>query len=446
MPASELDISRIVNTDILQDLLDAFYEATGLPVGVHNQKGELIRTTPKEDFTEFCRIMYFSRQGHKRCRHSDSCGAVLSFEHEKPFIYHCHADLIDVSAPIAVNGEYVGSVACGQCLVQPLSDAYRLRVRRRLVDLPGELQNRLMKAIEKAPIIPLPRLQGIARLLSAIANNIVNLILSNIREKELSMQSEKILSETKARAFLEKEMRNAQLQLKEAELKAMQAQINPHFLYNTLDSIQWLAVLHDVEDIRQSIFALGQLLRHSLDRKSMFVTVRREIDQVQNYLLIQKLRYQEKLSVHLNIEEEVMECQVPKLILQPVVENAIVHGLEPKSEKGNIWIDGWAKNEDEAVIEIIDDGVGIPAATRVRIEQALKDAAVKPEELENQAGHHSIGLANVHKRLSHIYGEKYGVELDFSMNNRTCVRIRVPRRQEATPGSYGQTLDSSHSG
>ncbi len=414
------DITRIVNTSILQQLPDAYFQATGLATGIHNLGGELITSIPKENFCSFCRNMFFTKEGHRRCVRSNSFGERRSFEIGGPYIYHCHAGLVDVSAPIIVNGSHVGSVSCGQILLEPLTDAYRDRVRRRLAPFPEDFRQLQLRALEEVPVLPLKRVRGLGQLLSVVANNIVNLIISNTREKEISAQTAKLLDETKARSLLEKEIKNAQLSLKEAELKALQAQINPHFLYNTLDSIQWLAVLRGAEDIQKTIQCLGQLLRHSLDRRSVIVNVAKELEQIRSYLFIQKMRYGDKLSYRINLEPGVLDFELPKLVLQPVVENAILHGVEPKAGSGNVSIEGWLAKGDQAIIDITDDGVGMAKQALSRLKATLSS------EAEDGAAQH-LGLANVHRRLQHFFGEEFGLDVSSRAGAGSTVRIRIPR-------------------
>ncbi len=423
----EIDVTRIVNTSILQRLPDAFYEATGLATAIHDLNGELITTIPTESFCRFCRNMFFSREGHRRCVRSNRMGEQRAFKTGGPYIYHCHANLVDVAAPIIVNGHHVGSVNCGQILLEPLTNSYRERVRRSLTAFPEKFREEQLQALEEVVVLPLKRVRGLAELLSVIANNIVGLIISNIREKEINIQNVKLIDEIRSRALLEKEIKNAQLSLKDAELKALQAQINPHFLYNTLDSIQWLAVLHGAEDIQRTIQCLGQLLRHSLDRRSSVVSVAKEIEQIQNYLFIQKIRYGDKFSYSVNVEPEVLDFQLPKLVLQPLVENAILHGVEPKPTSGHVCIDGWIHRPQEAILEVVDDGPGIREEIPFLAERA-RESPSPPEGMEaDEQSRYKLGLVNVHKRLIYFFGEEYGLEIRRAHPAGTCIRIRIPR-------------------
>ena len=421
----ELDLIQIVTTSVLQELPDAYYEATGLATGIHDLNGELITSIPKYCFTKFCRNMYFSREGHRKCRQCNSDADKKAFELGGPYIYHCHAGLIDVAAPIIVGGYHVGTVACGQILLQQLNDPYRARVRRKLSDFPRSFIETQMEALEEVSVIPLKRVRGFARLLWAVANNVVTLINNNIKEKRLNIENVKLISEIRARLQLEKDIHAAKLQVKEAELKSLQAQINPHFLYNTLDSIQWLAVLHGAEDIQRMIHNLSQVLHHSLDRKNLVASVRDELEQIKSYLMIQRTRYGDKISYFINVEPDVLDFRLPKLVLQPLVENAILHGLEPKPSPGKIWINGWLSTPEEAVIEVGDDGVGIDSDCEDLLVSQMSSTATNPDQ--ESLSHHKLGLLNVHRRLIQSFGERFGLRIEGNGGVGTIVNFRIPR-------------------
>lgn len=426
---SAIDITRIINTSILQTFPDAFYKATGLATGIHSLEGELITSIPRDNYCDFCKNMYFSREGHRKCLQSNRQGASIAFKISKPYIYHCHCGLVDVAAPIIVNGNHVGSVTCGQISLRQPDERYAQRVRKNLAAFPERFRNKQIEALAGVTVLPLKRVQGLAELLFVIANYIVNLIISNIKEKELNIQNIRVINEIKATSLLEKEIKNAQLQLKEAELKALQAQINPHFLYNTLDSIQWLAVLHGAEDIQKMIAALGKLLHHSLDRKHPIVSVRKELEQIKEYLFIQQVRYGDKFGYQINVEPEILDFHIPKLVLQPLIENAIQHGLEPKPNLGKVWINGWLEEKDLAILEVVDDGVGIPSDFQIKPADLSGDY-----KLEHNGSHYKIGLENVNSRLVYCFGSKYGLEINRNRKEGTALYFRIPRdfRKEDT--------------
>jgi len=207
-----------------------------------------------------------------------------------------------------------------------------------------------------------------------------------------------------------------QNRLRLAELKALHAQINPHFLYNTLDSIKWLAKLSGVDDIVLIVSQLGRLLKNSIHNQKDSVQISEEMALVGSYLSIQKIRYGDKFDVDIDVDESIMQCVVPKLIIQPIVENAIIHGIEDKVGKAHLNIRGWKEN-NKIIFEIIDDGVGIS-------EEALAKIRIKPQS--EDFGNDSIGLANVDKRIKLYYGEEYGLGITSGVNVGTVMRITMP--------------------
>ncbi|MBW7457134.1 sensor histidine kinase, partial [Paenibacillus sepulcri] len=147
------------------------------------------------------------------------------------------------------------------------------------------------------------------------------------------------------------------LKLREAELKAIQAQINPHFLYNTLDSINWMARIHHVDEISRTVISLGELLRYSISKGNQIILISEDMKQIQHYLAIQKMRFREKITMEIEMEDEILSFYTLKLLIQPVVENAIVHGLERKNGKGTLRFTGQAAG-DKVRFTVSDDGAG----------------------------------------------------------------------------------------
>ncbi|MEW8956367.1 MAG: sensor histidine kinase [Clostridium sp.] len=188
--------------------------------------------------------------------------------------------------------------------------------------------------------------------------------------------------------------------LKEAEFKALKAQVNPHFLYNTLESINWMAKLKDYDNVSNMITCLGNFLRYSVTKKGDVVTISEEINQINNYLTIQKIRYGNKFKVNIDIEQNIYEKKILRLLLQPLVENSIVHGLEQKSGDGIIIIRGYV-DEEKLIFEVLDNGVG------------LGNSKHKGE---------GIGLDNVNSRIKIHYGEDFGLYKE-TKDNMTCIKI-----------------------
>jgi len=212
-----------------------------------------------------------------------------------------------------------------------------------------------------------------------------------------------------------------QNRLRLAELKALHSQISPHFLYNTLDSIKWLAKLNGVDDIVLIVSQLGRLLKNSIHNQRDSVQISEEVALIGSYLSIQKIRYGSKFDVDIEVEESIMQCVVPKLIIQPIVENAIIHGIEDKMGKAHLKIKGWKVN-NTIIFEVIDDGVGISEEALKKIRNKTQPEYIEPEYIEND----SIGLANVDKRIKLYYGEEYGLGITSEVNVGTVMRITMP--------------------
>lgn len=205
-----------------------------------------------------------------------------------------------------------------------------------------------------------------------------------------------------------------ELTQKQAELEFLQMQINPHFLYNALDTISWMALEKGDMDISEMTIALAELLRATIQKES-FISLEEEMKTVKDYLLIQKERFGEKVSAHYEVDQETLECQVPNFILQPLIENAIIHGLEPKIGKGMLNIS--IQIQDERLYFVIeDDGVGMDEKEIFFLYQKCQENDTKK----------SIGLKNVYRRLLLCYGEGSLLQIEGKKGEGTRVSFSIP--------------------
>lgn len=211
---------------------------------------------------------------------------------------------------------------------------------------------------------------------------------------------------------------NIELAKKKAELDYLKSQVNPHFLYNTLGIIKGIAVVKGEEEIKEIASALVKIFRYSIKGEDS-VAFSQELDIAKAYIRIQEIRFHNRFQVEYNIESHLMDIKVQKMILQPIIENAIFHGIEPISRKCNI--DIRASEDGEGVkICIIDDGVGIEEERLIALREEL---ATQGEEIgENE----HIGLNNVHARLRHIYGENAGLAIHSEKGKGTTVCLSIP--------------------
>ncbi|MCR5279300.1 MAG: sensor histidine kinase [Lachnospiraceae bacterium] len=208
---------------------------------------------------------------------------------------------------------------------------------------------------------------------------------------------------------------------KEYELKNLQLQINPHFLYNTLESISSLSAVSGNFEICEICEKLGEVFRYSLGRNyGNYVSLAQEIKHIQNYVYIQKIRFGDKFEVYYNIPEKLMNCQILRFILQPIVENAIIHGIIPKNKEGNIEISA-TRSDSNLIITVEDDGVGM---TKEK-ENELKEYIHKESTLAGDDPG-SIGVRNVHKRIELTCGPNYGIEIKTMQNKGSRFEIWLP--------------------
>lgn len=206
-----------------------------------------------------------------------------------------------------------------------------------------------------------------------------------------------------------------ELTQKQAELEFLQMQINPHFLYNALDTISWMALAKGNMDVSEMTIALAELLRATIKKES-FITLREEMNTVKDYLLIQQERFGDKISAEYFVEEDAYSCMVPNFILQPVIENAIIHGLEPKIEKGKLSIN--ISIQDEFLTFLVEDnGVGMD-------ETEILDLYKKCRENNTKQ---SIGLKNVYRRLLLRYGESSMLKIESNKEQGTRISFLIPR-------------------
>ena len=220
--------------------------------------------------------------------------------------------------------------------------------------------------------------------------------------------------------LMEKQAKAAE-DLRIAEFNSLQAQINPHFLYNTMDMINWMALQGQTEEISHAVQSLSRFYKLTLSRKKGISTIARELEHVTIYVRLQNMRYHDSIELITDIPDELSEYQIPKLTLQPVVENSILHGiLEKESKSGTIVITGWMENED-IVLLISDDGVGIPPEIL---------STILSGKGNSQSGGTNIAVYNTHRRLQILYGKDYGLIYSSNPGEGTEVEIRFPAHRE----------------
>lgn len=208
-----------------------------------------------------------------------------------------------------------------------------------------------------------------------------------------------------------------QATLRKTELALLQSQINPHFLYNTLDTIIWLIETDHTAEAEAMVTSLSSFFRTSLSNGRDIIPLSEEKSHTQSYLEIQQSRYRDILSYEIDLPAALDACRVPKLTLQPLVENSLYHGIKLKRGQGHIKVMGWAEGAD-LVLRVQDDGIGMTAARLAEVQSALEGGA-----------HTGFGLAAVHERIRLLYGAPYGLQIESGAGG-TAVTVRLPRQEQ----------------
>ncbi|MCZ8523155.1 cache domain-containing sensor histidine kinase [Paenibacillus caseinilyticus] len=288
----------------------------------------------------------------------------------------------------------------------------------------------LLSAFMSAKISqPIRRLE---RSMSKVEQGVFDIHIQEGGEDEVGRLSRRFnFMVARIRELMEISIREQEAKRK-SELEVLQSQINPHFLYNTLNSVVRLAGSGKSEEVIRMITALSKFFRISLSKGKSVITVAEELEHVRNYLIIQTMRYKNKFRFEIQCEEEVKESRTLKLILQPIVENAIYHGIEMMVDEGFILIRA-ERDGGRVRLTVQDDGLGMPP------EKLQGLLAGKPEGDEETGSGSGVGTRNVHERIRLMYGEGYGLEIESQLEMGTTVTLWIPflppGTREETPSS-----------
>ncbi len=214
----------------------------------------------------------------------------------------------------------------------------------------------------------------------------------------------------------------------EAQLNALEAQIQPHFLYNTLASIQHVASMRQETEIEEVANALSELLRSVLNNRNQFVTLWEEYEYIENFIKIENFKFRNHFEILWDVEEEIWLYHLPKLIIQPIVENSIIHGIVDMENGGVINIKAY-RNEEFVIIKVIDNGKGISKEAIEKLEKEIRR--------NDKLGFRQVGIANVFNRIRLLYGEKYGGTIYSYENAFTCIEMRFPGEDLLAKGVRG---------
>ncbi|MCM3634352.1 sensor histidine kinase [Paenibacillus camelliae] len=223
--------------------------------------------------------------------------------------------------------------------------------------------------------------------------------------------------------YLIKSVYEKELLKSRSEIRALHSQINPHFLFNTLDAIYWDHIEKGEKELAHIVVQLADLFRYSIQQHhgDGFVSIKQELEQVERYTNLMKLRWQERLTMHIDREEELLTVKIPKLLIQPLVENAIVHGIEPMPDGGVVRVHLY-RHRDRCVIQVKDNGIGMTAKQLEMLRQKLQQS----NEATVQHSNRGIGLYTIHRLLKLHYGESFGLHIESKEQFGTSITLEIP--------------------
>lgn len=401
-------LEEVIDSTIFYEILQKFSRVTKMAAVAVNYKGEPI--TDYSYFTDFCAKFRENDICLAHCYKSDAHGGVEAARSGKPYIYKCHTGLTDIAVPIVEDGHYLGAILAGQVLIEDEDNA--IDHSSCLPVISERLQEKeLLDARQKVPVITRKQLNAASDLLYVMANYIVEKTINTHVQEELNEKNEKLIRSMSRRMELEKN-------LQESELKLLQSQVNPHFLFNVLNTIHSLAMIEEAPKTSEMACNLSEMLRYTIQNKMHhLVTLKEEIEYTQKYISIQETRNGDLIQYNFDIPEELNYIKIPFMIIQPFVSNAIKHGIYGYREKGEISISAEEISGD-CYIYIEDNGIGMS--------KEVVDSISIYEKKYSETKSTGIGISNTNKRLIHVFGEDYKLRIKSKESVGTQITIRVP--------------------
>lgn len=270
-------------------------------------------------------------------------------------------------------------------------------------------------------------LNDLSKAMKAVSGGVLGKTVSKMPRNELGVVIRQFNNMSNSILKLVEENKSIEEEKRRLEIETLQAQINPHFLYNTLNTIKWMAMMLNAENIVGSLTALGNLLRPIFANRSINSTIAEEIEYVDNYVKIMNIRFGEGVKVTIDIPEVLRKCQILRFTLQPIVENAFSHGMKKQNYIGEIRIHGDDQGE-QILLEVSDNGEGISEEMLDSIKETLQQVST---DLKKNSGSMSIGLSNVNRRIKLHFGNSYGISIESNINEGTKVSIKLPKVQKS---------------
>lgn len=406
---SRFDILNLFGQKRLEEIQHTISEATGLGMVILDYKGDAI--TEEKGFSSFCRNMRSGEKTSALCRYSDVYGSSQALARKSSYIYFCPCGLMEVAIPIIVKNHYLGALYAGQvrCDNAPKEVSRLARMfESELAECPLSAQQK--KMYKSTPVFDYERFVHTA--------DLIGLIISQLNEKAVAAQVlSRNVSHELAAARDEITRLEAELSLKKSEVVKLKSRLNYYFLINTLTAISNLAVIEDSPRTNEMIILCAEHLKHGLPVQKNFVFLSEEIDNVERYLKMQKIRFGSLLNYAINAPGDIAMRKVPVHVIMPFVERALFYGLTVGEAELSLTITVSQDNQD-LVVQITDDGPGLGEddlnAHFVAFQNGYEGEAIQ------------MGLAGARQRLADLFGREYEVEIKNIVGRGTECVLKFP--------------------
>ena len=400
----EVNLCDLLSMPAFEEAGSLFYQATGMVISFYDEKGRVV-FYPVQTRCDFCNLIQSSPEGNRRCKQSDKEAAEKAMSIGKSISYTCHAGLIDIVVPVIVAGKKIGCFYSGQFLpTQPTPMGYE-KIRARVHDLDLDL-DKLWKYYQAVTVVDESQMETAIGLLSIICNHLVEGEIAIRSERALTREQKKLRKAAEERARLERDLR-------EMEQRLLQAQINPHFLFNALNLIVGQSMAEKASQTTNLVGKLSILLRNCFTRIGSMVSLSDEVDNARAYVDIFAARFEKNTSVEIDLPSDLRSFLVPALILQPLVENALVHALPQSTGQFAIYIS--AKRAGDTVrIIIANNGPSLNSDESIQLARLLKN-----RDPEGKL----TGLAGVNRRLKYYYDGIEDLQVDDSSGFQVVINI-----------------------
>lgn len=421
MPLTKLVTAiHSIDKEALQEIEKSFALATGMGVvftdalGTHLGEGS--------NFCSFCSAIHEHKGGLNCCFASNRLAAQRALKQKKPYIFQCHAGLIDIIIPIIIDDKFVGTVMAGQVQCSDFEDGDFPSIGEKDYNMPWFNTDHFKEMRQKALIMPKERIIAAANSLFMLANYIVDKNIKEALEEELLQKQDIFFQQEKKRTVLEHSLRFA-------KLSAMQNQVDPHFMFNILSSIIRLLELEEYDSAQNVLETFTKMLRYSLHNKTNLVTLKQELNYIEKYLYLQNFRFGERVKYLIDIDDSLKNLMLPFFSLQIFVENSIIHGLEPLDREGIVQILG-RESENDYTITIEDNGAGMDSEQLDRFFTNIKKSPLSNDEHLSTDTHY--GLANTIERLKLHFEDAFTYHVESTKNIGTKIIIKISKKHLAS--------------